>query len=54
MVYPERIKGAILVGQNGRNAAYFNAQSQTYSVYKDGELILEGKHSFKDVKPYIS
>jgi len=53
MNYPERIQGSILVGQNKSNAAYFNAASQTYTVYSDGKLIVKDKYSFKDIKQYI-
>lgn len=42
------------VGEKGDFAVYFEAVSQSYSVFKSGELLLSKKYKFSEVKTYIS
>ena len=43
----------ILVKENNGFAVYFDCNNQTYSVFKEGKLLIENKHKFSQVKSYI-
>ena len=43
----------LLVGQKGGFQVYFNPNSQTYSVYKDGQFLIGNKFKFSQVKSYL-
>lgn len=42
-----------LIASNKGFDVYFNANTQTYSVFKDARPIITGKSKFSDVKSYI-
>ena len=42
-----------LVGSNKGFEVYFNAKSQTYSVFKDEKLLLDNKYKFSQVESYL-
>lgn len=42
------------VGANGDFSVYFEASSQSYSVFKSGELLVSKKYKFSEVKIYLS
>jgi len=44
----------ILVGNNNGFAVYFDANKQTYKVFKDGKFLIGDKYRFSDVKSYLS
>jgi hypothetical protein len=43
----------ILVGHKGGFQVYFNPNTQTYSVYKDGKFVIGNKFKFSQVKSYL-
>ena len=43
----------ILVKENKEFKVYFNAKSQSYSVYKDGRFLIGNKYKVSDVKSYL-
>ena len=43
----------ILVKQNKGFEIYFNANTQSYSVFKDGKFLIGNKYKFSDVKSYL-
>ena len=42
-----------LVGSNKGFNVYFNANDQTYTVFKDGKFVIGNKYRFTDVKCYL-
>ena len=43
----------VLVKENNGFAVYFDCNNQTYSVFKEGKLLIENKCKFIQVKSYI-
>ena len=43
----------ILVKENKGFQVYFNSNTQSYSVFKDGKFLIGNKHKFSDVKSYL-
>lgn len=43
----------VLIKENKGFSVYFNANTQTYSVYKEGKFIIGNKFKFADVKTYV-
>ena len=43
----------LLVKENKGFQVYFNANTQSYSVFKDGKFLIGNKHKFSDVKYYL-
>ena len=43
----------ILVKQNKGFQIYFNANTQSYSVFKNGKFLIGNEHKFSDVKSYL-
>ena len=43
----------ILVKENKGFQVYFNSNTQSYSVFKDGKFLIGSKHKFSDVKSYL-
>ena len=43
----------IKVGQKDDFVVYFNSNTQAYTVYKDGKLLIGNKYRFTDVKSYL-
>jgi hypothetical protein len=43
----------ILVKENKGFAVYFDSNSQTYSVTKDGKFLIGNKYKFSQVKSYL-
>ena len=43
----------ILVKQNKGFQVYFDANTQSYSVFKDGKFLIGNKHKFNGVKSYL-
>ena len=42
-----------LVGTKDVFTVYFDANKQSYSVYKSGKLLVDKKYMYSDVKPYL-
>lgn len=42
-----------LVGNNKEFRVYFNANDQTYTVFKNGKFLIGNKYKFSDVKSYL-
>jgi hypothetical protein len=42
-----------LVGSNKGFNVFFNANDQTYTVFKDGKFVIGNKYRFTDVKCYL-
>jgi hypothetical protein len=42
-----------LVGSNKGFNVYFNANDETYTVFKDGKFVIGNKYRFTDVKCYL-
>ncbi len=42
-----------IVGENKGFRVYFNANDQTYTVFKDGKFLIGNKYKFTDVKCYL-
>jgi len=47
-------EGSKLVSEKGDFKIYFDADKQTYSVHKDGKLLIDGKHKYSEVKTYVN
>jgi hypothetical protein len=43
----------ILVKQNKGFEIYFNPNTQSYSVFKDGKFLIGNKYKFSQVKSYL-
>ena len=43
----------ILVKENKGFAVYFDYNSQTYTVTKDGKFLIGNKHKFSQIKSYL-
>jgi hypothetical protein len=43
----------ILVKENKGFAVYFDTNTQTYLVFKDGGFLIGNKYKFSDVKSYL-
>jgi hypothetical protein len=43
----------ILVKENKGFTVYFDCNSQTYTVTKDGKFLIGDKHKFSQVKSYL-
>jgi hypothetical protein len=43
----------LLVGQKDGFQVYFNPNSQTYSVYKDGKFLIGNKFKFSQVTIFV-
>ena len=43
----------LTVGSNDGFDVYFDADSQSYSVYKDGKFLIGNKYKFSEVKSYL-
>ena len=43
----------MLVKENKGFQVYFNTNTQSYSVFKDGKFLIGDKHKFSDVKSYL-
>lgn len=43
----------ILVNENKGFAVYFDANTQTYSVFKDGKFLIGNKYKFSQIKSYL-
>jgi len=43
----------LLVKQKNGFSIYFNANTQSYSVFKDGKFLIGDKYKFSDVKSYL-
>ena len=43
----------LLVKENKGFVVYFNANTQSYSVYKDGKFLIGNKYKFSDVSSYL-
>ena len=43
----------LLVKENKGFQVYFNANTQSYSVFKDGKFLIGNKHKFSYVKSYL-
>jgi hypothetical protein len=49
----KKLKNMILVQENKGFAVYFDSNSQTYSVTKDGKFLIGNKYKFSQVKSYL-
>lgn len=45
--------GQLLIKENKGFEVYFNANTQSYSVYKDGKFLIGNKYKFSDVSSYL-
>ncbi|MEN9445933.1 MAG: hypothetical protein RL728_445 [Bacteroidota bacterium] len=52
-VLTTKLKNMILVKENKGFAVYFDSNSQTYSVTKDGKFLIGNKYKFSQVKSYL-
>ena len=43
----------MLVKENKGFKVYFNTNTQSYSVFKDGKFLIGDKDKFSDVKSYL-
>ena len=43
----------IRVGQNKGFEVYFDANTQSYSVFKDGKFLIGNKYKFSQIKSYL-
>ena len=43
----------ILVKENKGFKVYFNANTQSYSVFKDNKFLIGNKYKFSEVKSYL-
>ena len=43
----------ILVKEKSGFAVYFNANTQSYTVFKDGKLLIGNKYKFSQEKSYV-
>lgn len=43
----------ILIGENKGFQVYFNSNTQSYTVIKDGKFLIGNKYRFKEVKSYL-
>lgn len=43
----------ILLKENKEFQVYFNVNTQSYSVFKDGKFLIGDKYKFSDVKSYL-
>jgi succinylglutamate desuccinylase len=42
-----------LVAQKDNFEIWFNTNTQSYQVFKDGKLLVQNRYKFSDVKSYI-
>lgn len=42
-----------LVKEKNGVAVYFNCNTQTYTVFKDGKILVGGKFKYSDVRAYV-
>ena len=49
----KKVNNLKLVGSNKGFNVYFNANDQTYTVFKDGKFVIGNKYRFTDVKCYL-
>ena len=52
-VLTTKLKNMILVKENKGFEVYFDSNSQTYSVTKDGKFLIGNKYKFSQVKSYL-
>jgi hypothetical protein len=48
-----KLRNMILVKENKGFTVYFDCNSQTYTVTKDGKFLIGDKHKFIQVKSYL-